>query len=138
MTVKTKVGFLGAGNVAGALISRMVQENTNFEVVAVGLKRLNVPRMFPFDTLTDDLQSIIDDPNVEAIVCTLPPAPELDEIISNAENSGKIFVTTDRHFYDEIPDATYAERKDNGIREAEVLLNQLNLIVLSKSSNVTS
>lgn len=134
----TKVGFLGGGNVGGALISRLVKQEVGFEVVAVGLKRLNVPRMFPSDALTDDLQSIIDNPDIDAIVCALPPSQELDEVIANAENSGKIFVTIDRHFYDETPEATYAERRENGIAAAEALLTQLNSMIENNSSNVTS
>src|SRR5207248_5654225 len=85
-----RVGMLGFGTV-GTGAYRMLQDNREaiarkigvpIEIVRIGIKDTEKPRIAPIDLFTTDLKAIVDDPDIDVVIELiggLDPAGDLIE-----------------------------------------------------------
>jgi homoserine dehydrogenase len=104
---KLGVGILGAGTVGGGLI-RLIQDGLAHRSAAVEIRRVGVRTLarirslsLPSHLLTDDLNSIIDDPDIGIIVEAMGGLEPARTLMERALNAGKHVVTANKHVVSE-------------------------------------
>jgi predicted dehydrogenase/threonine dehydrogenase-like Zn-dependent dehydrogenase len=68
---RVRLGFVGAGNYATSMLLPHLRDNSGLELVSVAttkaLSGLNAQRKFGFTTITTDVDSVLDDDNLDAV-----------------------------------------------------------------------
>jgi homoserine dehydrogenase len=100
-----KVGMLGCG-VVGSQIARLLVENksdltsragANLELVKVAVKNIKTKREgIPSNLLTDDANSIVNDPEIDLIIEVIGGITPAKELILTAIKNGKSVVTANK------------------------------------------
>ncbi len=100
------VGILGGGTVGGSLAKRLLDEQQviaaksgiTFEVRRVGVRDLNKPRGFETvdGLLTDDLDQVVDDPDIQLIVELMGGLDPAGSLVERALAAGKPVVTANK------------------------------------------
>lgn len=100
------VGILGAGTVGGTLIARLVDEREaiaaktglDLHVKRVAVRDLEKPRPFTVGdgVLTDDLGSVIDDPEIDLVVELMGGRDLAGDLVLAALEAGKPVVTANK------------------------------------------
>jgi homoserine dehydrogenase len=100
-----KVGMLGCG-VVGSQIARLLVENksdltsragANLELVKVAVKNINTKREgISSSLLTDDVKSVVDDPEIDLIIEVIGGISPAKELILTAIKNGKSVVTANK------------------------------------------
>lgn len=100
------VGILGGGTVGGSLAKRLLDEQQviaaksgiTFEVRRVGVRDLNKPRGFEAvdGLLTDDLDKVVDDPDIQLIVELMGGLEPAGSLVGRALAAGKPVVTANK------------------------------------------
>ena len=103
MTSKIGVGILGGGTVGGSLAQRLIdgaaaieaKSGLDLEVRKIAVRDLAKERMFTAapGLLTDDPQSLIDDPSVELVVELMGGLDPAGDLVLAALRAGKPVVT---------------------------------------------
>ena len=97
-----KVGILGFGTV-GSGTYRMLHDNRGaieqkvgmpIEVVRIGIKDAGKDRGLNADLFTTDLQSIVDDPNIDVVLELIGGTDPAGDLVVRAINNGKNVVGT--------------------------------------------
>lgn len=101
---RLRVGILGFGTV-GSGAYRMLQDNRiaitrtagiPIDVVRVGVRDLQKERIAPAEILTDDLTSIVDDPEVDVILELIGGTDPAAKLVERALKNGKSVVTANK------------------------------------------
>jgi homoserine dehydrogenase len=99
-----RVGFLGFGTV-GEGTYRMLIDNESeilaktsarFEVVRAGVRDVDKPRAIPSERITADLQSIVNDPEIDVVLELMGGEEPAGALIERALNNGKHVVTANK------------------------------------------
>lgn len=99
-----KVGILGFGTV-GSGTYRMLHDNRGaieqkvgmpIEVVRIGIKDAGKDRGLNADLFTTDLQSIVDDPNIDVVLELIGGTDPAGDLVVRAINNGKNVVTANK------------------------------------------
>jgi len=99
-----RVGMLGFGTV-GTGAYRMLQDNraaicqkigAPVEVVKIGIRDSEKPRIAPNDLFTTNLHEIVDDPNIDVIVELIGGLEPAGELIERALKNGKHVITANK------------------------------------------
>ncbi|CAN5501116.1 homoserine dehydrogenase [soil metagenome] len=99
-----RVGILGFGTV-GTGAFRMLRDNRDaigrktgmsIEVVRIGVSDLDKPRTLPSDMFTTDLESIVDDPNIDVILELIDGVDPAKAMVERALRNGKSVVTANK------------------------------------------
>ena len=106
MNTSIRVGILGAGTVGGTLVSRLVEDRDaiatktglDLRVKRVAVRDLAKERAFTVDddVLTDDLQSVVDDPEIDLIVELMGGRDLAGDLVLAALEAGKPVVTANK------------------------------------------
>ncbi len=99
-----RVGILGFGTV-GSGAYRMLEDNRGaierkvglkIEVAKIGIRDSSKPRELPDSMFTTDLQSIVDDPNIDVILELIGGVEPAGELVERALQNGKNVVTANK------------------------------------------
>lgn len=99
-----RVGMLGFG-IVGTGAFRMLQDNREaiarkigvpIEIVRIGIKDTEKPRIAPIELFTTDLKAIVDDPNVDVIIELIGGLDPAGDLIEQALKNGKHVVTANK------------------------------------------
>ncbi|MEQ1823377.1 MAG: homoserine dehydrogenase [Fimbriimonadaceae bacterium] len=99
-----RVGLLGFGTV-GVGVFRMMRDNADSitrhigfpaTITRIGVHDLSKPREFAFAGLTDDLQSIVNDPEIDVIIEVIGGVSPARELIETALNNKKHVITANK------------------------------------------
>ena len=99
-----RIGILGFGTV-GAGSYRMLQDNResiskkigmDFEVVRIGIRDASKPRSLPASMFTQDLQSIVDDPNIDVVLELMGGVDPAGGLVEKALLNNKHVVTANK------------------------------------------
>ncbi|MEQ1934304.1 MAG: homoserine dehydrogenase [Fimbriimonadaceae bacterium] len=99
-----RVGLLGFGTV-GSGVYRMMRDNADSitrhigspaEIVKIGVRDLSKSREFALDNLTNDLESIVDDPAIDVIIEVMGGVSPARELIERALASKKHVITANK------------------------------------------
>ncbi len=106
MNTTIGVGILGAGTVGGALVSRLVDERDaiaaktglDLRVRRIAVRDLSKPRDFVVadGVLTDDLNAVIDDPEIDLVVELMGGRDLAGDLVLAALEAGKPVVTANK------------------------------------------
>ena len=106
MNTSIGIGVLGAGTVGGTLITRLVEDRAaiaaktglDLRVLRVGVRDLDKERSFSLEygTVTDDLRSIVDDPDIDLVVELMGGRDLAGDLVLAALDSGKPVVTANK------------------------------------------
>lgn len=104
--MKVGVGILGGGTVGGALAHRLLTESSAISAKAgleldlrhLAVRDLAKPRRysFPEGTLTDDAESVVDDPEVLLVVELMGGLDPAGDLVMRALDAGKPVVTANK------------------------------------------
>jgi homoserine dehydrogenase len=103
-TRQIRVGMLGFGTV-GTGAYRMLQDNREaiarkvgvaIEVARIGIRDSEKPRIAPIELFTKDLNSIVDDPNIDVILELIGGCEPAGALIERALRNGKHVVTANK------------------------------------------
>jgi predicted dinucleotide-utilizing enzyme len=124
---KIKIGLIGGGNVGGSIISDIQTSPYNITVQSVCLLRPEMPRQFPKVNIVADINSIINDPEINIIVeCTQSPAVEqsVKELLENLPK--KVFYINKAFYADNnIADTDWEKRKQAGTAVATEIISEI-------------
>lgn len=124
---KKLIGIIGCGNIGGAIISDLATAPYNLEVAMVCVDRIDHPRAFPEVAITDDINLVLDNPDINIIIeCTTSKEVE-DLAISSTEQSGKKLVHTNKNYWDEnnVEYSDWVQKKKLGIETAESIVKEI-------------
>lgn len=124
---KNLIGVIGCGNIGGAIISDLATAPYNLEVAMVCVDRIDHPRAFPEVAITNDINLILDNPDINIIIeCTTSQEVE-DLVVSSTEQSGKKLVHTNKNYWDEndVEYSDWVQKKKLGIETSEKLIQEL-------------
>ncbi len=114
------IAILGAGTVGGGLI-RLIQENLAhislpLEIRRVGVRNLSKSRspFIPEEMLSDDLESIVEDPEVDILVEAIGGLEPARTYIEKALRAGKHVVTANKYVVSECGDRLQQLAAANG------------------------
>ncbi len=102
--MRVGVGILGGGTVGGTLARKLLTERENIaaksgvelELVKVAVRDLERERPFPAEYATDDLQSVVDHPDVGLVVEVMGGIEPAGDLILRALGAGKPVVTANK------------------------------------------
>jgi homoserine dehydrogenase len=98
------IGLLGFGNV-GAAVYELLQTNAelaadkagaSINIAKICVRDLKKKRSAPKDLLTSDVDSVIDDPEIQVIIELMGDSPEAYAALKHALSSGKSVVTANK------------------------------------------
>ena len=99
-----RVGMLGFGTV-GTGAYRMLQDNreairrrsrTDIQIVKIGIRDAEKPRIAPKELLTTDLRSIVTNPSIDVILELMGGLEPAGELVETALRSGKHVITANK------------------------------------------
>lgn len=99
-----RVGMLGFG-VVGTGAYRMLEQNRGaivrkvgapIEIVRVGVRDLEKPRIIESERITNDLRSIVDDPSIDVILELIGGLDPAGDLVERALRNGKHVVTANK------------------------------------------
>ena len=106
MNASIGIGVLGAGTVGGTLITRLVHDRAaitaktglDLRVLRVAVRDLSKPRSFTLEygMITDDLQSVVDDPEIDLVVELMGGRDLAGDLVLAALAAGKPVVTANK------------------------------------------
>jgi len=106
MNASIGIGVLGAGTVGGTLITRLVHDRAaitaktglDLRVLRVAVRDLSKPRSFTLEygVITDDLQSVVDDPEIDLVVELMGGRDLAGDLVLAALEAGKPVVTANK------------------------------------------
>ncbi len=106
MNTSIGIGVLGAGTVGGTLITRLVEDRAaiaaktglDLRVLRVGVRDLGKERSFSLEygSVTGDLQSIVDDPDIDLVVELMGGRELAGDLVLAALEAGKPVVTANK------------------------------------------
>ena len=106
MNTSIGIGVLGAGTVGGTLITRLVEDRAaiaaktglDLRVLRVGVRDIDKERSFSLEygTVTGDLRSIVDDPDIDLVVELMGGRDLAGDLVLAALDSGKPVVTANK------------------------------------------
>jgi homoserine dehydrogenase len=106
MNTSIGIGVLGAGTVGGTLISRLVDDRAaiaaktglDLRVLRVAVRDVEKERSFSLEygVVTDDLQSVVDDPGVDLVVELMGGRDLAGDLVLAALEAGKPVVTANK------------------------------------------
>ena len=106
MNASIGIGVLGAGTVGGTLITRLVHDRAaiaaktglDLRVLRVAVRDLSKPRSFTLEygVITDDLQSVVDDPEIDLVVELMGGRDLAGDLVLAALAAGKPVVTANK------------------------------------------
>jgi homoserine dehydrogenase len=97
-----KVGMIGGGTVSSSAYAILSGDSSGnhllsrIEVVSVAVRDLKKIRLIPQDILTDNPDSIVDDPNIEIVVELMGGTEKARELIERALRNGKHVITANK------------------------------------------
>jgi homoserine dehydrogenase len=102
--VRVGVGILGGGTVGGTLARKLLTERENIsaksgvelDLVKVAVRDLDRERPFPSEYATDDLESVVDHPDVRLVVELMGGIEPAADLILRALAAGKPVVTANK------------------------------------------
>lgn len=124
---KTLVGIIGCGNIGGSIISDLATAPYNLEVVLVGVDRIDHPRTFPEVPLTNDLNLVLDNPDIDIIIeCTTSQDVE-DLVVASTNLSGKKLFHTNKNYWTEnnVDHSDWVQKRKLGIETAEKIIRDI-------------
>lgn len=124
---KKLIGVIGCGNIGGSIISDLATGPYNLQVAMVCVDRIDHPRAFPKVPITNDINELIDNPNIDIIVeCTTSQEVE-DLVVTRTELNGKKLIHTNKNYWDEngIEYSDWVQKKKLGIETSEKIIQEL-------------
>lgn len=122
-TTLVRVGILGFGTV-GSGAYRMLQDNRqeiirkiglDFEIVRIGIRDQGKTRTLPASTFTTDLESIVDDADIDVVLELMGGVDPAGELVERALRNGKHVVTANKELIAKEGSRLVHLAKENGL-----------------------